>query len=65
MTTHPRYKCPYDGAELVLFFPNIPWFTGWYCTTCEFHMAATQEEVERELDRRGRQEEEEENEDGL
>lgn len=45
--------CPKCGGTLILFYPNIPYLTGWYCPNNDGHVEpATEAEVQAELDQR-------------
>lgn len=58
MNLHPKGEtvntknCPKCGGELILFYPNIPWLTGWYCVNNDHAEPATEQEVNEELARR-------------
>lgn len=53
--------CPNCGGKLLLFYPNIPAFTGWYCVAnCGTVLPATEEEIEQELAHRKQDDDQEE-----
>ena len=46
--------CPECGAEMMVFFPNISWLSQWHCTSCDHAEAASDEDIERELELRAK-----------
>jgi len=46
-------KCPYCESEnVVIFFPNMPWFTHKHCIDCGLNSAASEAEINAELEAR-------------
>jgi ribosomal protein L37AE/L43A len=60
----PEKRCPYCGSDAVmLFFPNIPAFTTWHCSSCDQMFPATEAEADAEIERRAEQRAEESDDD--